>query len=104
MNIKAFKDRIFPFYDSNGNYFSEKEDIPEVSFDDDELINSKLYKEISNIDNSIQPSYRNYVQGYGFLSFARKFGNKYDKKLINTGISFAKKFSTSKYIQKIIFK
>ena len=75
MNINAFKDRIFPFYDSNGDYSSEKEDIPEVSFDDDELIDSKLYKEVSNIDNSIQPSYRNYVQGYGFLSFARKFGN-----------------------------
>ena len=53
---------------------------------------------------SIQPRYRKYVQGYGFLSFARKFGNRYGKKLLNTGISFAKTFSTSKYGKKIIFK
>ena len=45
---------------------------------------------------SLQPKYRKYVQGYGFLSFARIFGDKYDKKLINTatktGINAAKKF------------
>ena len=27
----------------------------------------------------IEPKYRKYVQGYGFLSFARKFGDKYGK-------------------------
>ena len=32
--------------------------------------------------NSLEANYRKYVQGYGFLSFARKFGDKYDKKLI----------------------
>ena len=32
----------------------------------------------------LEPKYRRYVQGYGFLSFARKFGDKYGKKLINT--------------------
>ena len=31
--------------------------------------------------------YRRYVQGYGFLSFARKLGNKYGKKLMDTAIS-----------------
>ena len=50
---------------------------------------------------SIQPRYKKYLQGYGFLSYARKFGNKYGKK-VNTGISSAKKFSTSKYGKKII--
>ena len=40
---------------------------------------------------SAQPKYRKYVQGYGFLSFARKVGNKYGKKLVNTGISSEKK-------------
>ena len=30
---------------------------------------------------SLEPSYRRYVKGYGFLSFARKFGDKYDKKI-----------------------
>ena len=28
---------------------------------------------------SLKPSYRKYVKGYGFLSFARKFGDKYGK-------------------------
>ena len=44
---------------------------------------------------SLEPNYRRYVIGYGFLSFARKFGNKYGKKLMNiateTGINAAKK-------------
>ena len=33
---------------------------------------------------SLEPKYRKFVQGYGFLSFARKFGDKYDKKLMDT--------------------
>ena len=33
---------------------------------------------------SLEPNYRKYVQGYGFLSFARKFGDKYGKKLMDT--------------------
>ena len=45
---------------------------------------------------SLEPSYRKYVQGYDFLPFARKFGDKYGKKLINTetktGINAAKNF------------
>ena len=28
---------------------------------------------------SLEPKYRKYVQGYGFLSFATKFGNEYGK-------------------------
>ena len=35
---------------------------------------------------STEPNYRKYVQGYGFLSFARKFGDKYGKKLMDTAI------------------
>ena len=30
---------------------------------------------------STEPKYRKYVEGYGILSFARKFGDKYGKKL-----------------------
>ena len=41
---------------------------------------------------------RKYVQGYGFLSFARNFGDKYGKKLMDT----AKKVGTSRYGKKII--
>ena len=33
---------------------------------------------------SIEPGFRKYVKGYGFLSFARNFGNKYGKKLMDT--------------------
>ena len=33
---------------------------------------------------SIKRRFRKYVKGYGFLSFARKFGDKYGKKLMDT--------------------
>ena len=33
---------------------------------------------------SAEPKYRKYVKGYGFLSFARKFGDKYGKQLMKT--------------------
>ena len=33
---------------------------------------------------SIEPKFRKYVKGYGFLSFARKFNNKCGKNLIDT--------------------
>ena len=43
---------------------------------------------------STEPKYRKYVQGYGFLSFTRKFVDKYGKKLMatatKTGIDAAK--------------
>ena len=43
---------------------------------------------------STELRYRKNVKGYGFLSFAWKFGNKYGKKLMNiatkTGIDAAK--------------
>ena len=35
---------------------------------------------------STEPRFRKYVKGYGFLSFARKFGDKYGKKLMDTAI------------------
>ena len=51
---------------------------------------------------SLEPNYERYVKRYGFLSFARKFGDKYGKRLGNTGINSAKKISNSKYGKKII--
>ena len=43
---------------------------------------------------SAEPKYRKYVQGYEFLSFARRLGDKYGKKLMDTatkiGIDTAK--------------
>ena len=47
---------------------------------------------------SCEPTHRRYVKGYGFLSFARKFGDKYGKNLMNT----ATKVGTSKYGKRII--
>ena len=35
--------------------------------------------------HSLQPEYRKYVKGYGFLSFARNFGDKYCKSMISSG-------------------
>ena len=44
---------------------------------------------------SLEPKYGKYVQRHGFLSFARKSGDKHVKKLMNTatktGINAAKK-------------
>ena len=33
---------------------------------------------------STEPRFRKFVKGYGFLSFAKNFGNKYGKKLTDT--------------------
>ena len=47
--------------------------------------------------------FRKYVKGYGFLSFARKFGDKYGKKLIDTARKTwidATKTASKKVIQK----
>ena len=33
---------------------------------------------------STEPRFRKYVKGYGFLSFAKNFGKKYGKKLMDT--------------------
>ena len=49
---------------------------------------------------SIEPKFRKYIKGYGFLSFSKKCGDKNGKKLIDTatktGIDAAK--ATSKRI------
>ena len=41
---------------------------------------------------SLEPSHRKYVKGYGFMSFARNFGNKYGKKLMDTATKTGKDF------------
>ena len=49
-----------------------------------------------------EPRFIKYVKGYGFLSFAKKFGDKYGKKLMDTatktGIDAAK--TTSKRVKR----
>ena len=49
---------------------------------------------IINMRYSTEPKFKKYVKVYGFLSFVRKFGDKYVKKLMDTatktGIDAAK--------------
>ena len=49
---------------------------------------------ITKMRYSAEPRFRKYVKDYGFLSFARKFGDKYGKKIMDsapkTGIDAAK--------------
>ena len=41
---------------------------------------------------SLEPHYRRYVQGQGFMSFARNIGNKYGRKIFDIGKSMKKKY------------
>ena len=52
---------------------------------------------------SIEPRERRYVKGYGFMSFARNFSDKYSKSLMDKGIDVSKKFArllVKKYLKK----
>ena len=49
---------------------------------------------------SIEPRERRYIKRYRFLSFARNFGNKYGKKLMNTAIKTGANFN-GKYGKKL---
>ena len=41
---------------------------------------------------SLEPHYRRYVQGQGFMSFARNIGNKYGKKIFDVSKSMKNKY------------
>ena len=52
---------------------------------------------------STEPRFTKYVKGYGFLSFTRKFGDKYGKKLMDTATKTrinAAKTASKKVVQK----
>ena len=52
---------------------------------------------------STEPRFRKYVKGYGFLSFAKRFGNKSYKKLMDTatkGGMDAAKTASKRAVQK----
>ena len=54
--------------------------------------------------HSTKPRFRKYVKGYGFLSFARTFGNKYGKKLKDTATKTkidAAKTASKRVVQKL---
>ena len=42
---------------------------------------------------SIEPRERRYVKGYGFMSFARNFSDKYSKSLMDKRTDVSKKFA-----------
>ena len=53
---------------------------------------------------STEPRFRKYVKGYGFLSFARKLGDKYGKKLMDTATKTridVAKTASKRVVQKI---
>ena len=52
---------------------------------------------------SLEPRYRKYVQGQGFMSFAKNIGNKYGKKLFDKSIDVSKKYG-KKYGNKQIIR
>ena len=52
---------------------------------------------------SLEPYYRRYVQGLGFMSFFRNIGNKYGRKIFDKSIGVGKKMS-NKYGRKILDK
>ena len=53
--------------------------------------------------SSTEPRFRKYVKGCGFLSFAKTFGNKYGKKLMDTATKTgmdAAKITSKRVVQK----
>ena len=52
---------------------------------------------------SIEPSYRKYVHGQGFMSFAKNIGNKYGRKIFDKSIDVGKNMS-NKYGRKMLDK
>ena len=52
---------------------------------------------------SLEPSYRRYVQGQGFMSFAKNIGGKYGRKIFDKSIDVGKKMS-NKYGRKMLNK
>ena len=53
---------------------------------------------------STEPRFRKYVKGYGFLSFSRKFDNKYGKKLMDIATKMgmnAAKTASKRAVQKL---
>ena len=50
---------------------------------------------------SLEPHYRRYIQGQGFMSFARNIGNKYGKKIFDKSLDVGKSMK-KKYGKKIL--
>ena len=51
--------------------------------------------------HSLEPSYRRYVQGQGFMPFAKNIGNKYGRKIFDKSMDVGKKYG-KKYGNKLL--
>ena len=52
---------------------------------------------------STKPKYKKYVKGYGFLSFAKRFSDKYGKRLMDTATktgTYVAKTASKRLLQK----
>ena len=59
--------------------------------------------DVTKMRYSTEPKYRRYIKGYGFLSFARKFGDKCGKKVMDTATKIgvdAAKTTSKRVVQK----
>ena len=41
---------------------------------------------------SLEPNYRKYIQGQGFMSFPKNIGNKYGRKIFDRSIDVSNKY------------
>ena len=49
---------------------------------------------------SLEPHYRRYVQGQGFMSFAKNIGNKYGRKIFDKSLDVLNKSMKKKNVIK----
>ena len=85
------------FTDQNNNAL-EIEDNVNISL---KINTSYLLCIIIKMRYSLEPHYRRYVQGQGFMSFARNIGNKYGKKIFDESVDVGKCMK-KKYGKKIL--
>ena len=50
---------------------------------------------------SLEPSYRKYVQGQGFMAFTKNIGNKYGRKLFDKSMDVGKNMKKT-YVKEIL--
>ena len=50
--------------------------------------------------HSLEPHYRRYVQGQGFMSFARNIGNKYGRKIFDESLDIGKSMEKKNMVKK----
>ena len=51
------------------------------------------FQKLLQMRYSLEPDYGKHAKGYSFLSFARKFGHKYGKKIMDNTLTTGKDFA-----------